>query len=280
MNNYKNLSDSLSCAAIKRALNISYLGSVAKSAKLEKSEKNGVLTFGLYLAPWNLSGYQVCAGGKNCHDYCLNGSGQNKINTFAHGDNNNIQMSRIKKTRLFYQNRPLFMRLLVAEINKAIKRAQSLNMPFSIRLNCTSDLSPELFRDPETGKNILEMYPNIQFYDYTKVKNRVKLLGKYSNYDITFSFDGYNWNTAKQYLNNGGRVAVVFESEKLPKYFDGYKVINGNTYDFRYLDDTGVIVGLSYHKTAHDYKTINGKRVFIAPKTPFIIKNSDPRNVF
>ena len=270
--NYKSLDQNLSYTSAKKVLGVSYLGGVSTSHKLDLSEKAGVLTFGLYLAPWNMSGHQVCAGGKNCHEFCLNGSGQNKIDELARGkEHSNINISRIKKTRLFYENRPLFMKLLVHEIRKAKKRAEALNMPFAVRLNCTSDLSPELFIDPETGKNILQLFPDVQFYDYTKVANRIKLLGKYSNYDLTFSFDGYNWETAKRFVESGGRAAVVFSGNNLPSLYQGYDVINGNNYDMRYLDPAGCIVGLSYHPVANDYKIIDGVRTFVKPDTPFVV---------
>lgn len=280
--NYKDLAQDLSYTAFKKNVGVSYLGGVSTSHKLDLSEKSGTLTFGLYLAPWNMSGHQVCAGGKHCHNFCLNGSGQNKMDELARGKElSKINISRIKKTKLFYQNRPLFMRILIHEIRKAAARAKALNMPFAVRLNCTSDLSPELFIDPETGLNILELFPNVQFYDYTKVPNRIKLLGKYDNYDLTFSYDGYNWSTAEKYLSAGGRVAVVFyKNGVLPVSFAGYHVIDGNTYDMRFLDPGSCIVGLYYHTVASDYKTVNGERVLQAPKTPFVIMPDDNRVIY
>lgn len=279
MENYRNLDVNLSYKALIKKLGIAYLGGVSTSHKTELSEKNGVLTYGVYLAPWNLSGYQVCAGGRHCHDFCLSGSGQNKADILARGEKHSkINISRIKKTRLFYENRPVFMKLLIHEIKRAANKAAAKGMPFAVRLNCTSDLSPELF--VHDGQNILDIFPNIQFYDYTKVSNRVKLLGKYTNYDLTFSFDGYNRKTAEKFLNNGGRVAVVFDGHNLPAYFDGWRVIDGNSYDFRFKDPGRVVVGLSYHPVANDYKKINGVRTYVAPVTPFVIRPEDKRNVF
>ena len=62
--------------------------------------------------------------------------------------------------------------------------------------NGTSDLSPLVFK--YQGKNILEWFPNVQFYDYTKVPSRYRLLSKYKNYDLTFSFDGHNWDKCEE----------------------------------------------------------------------------------
>ena len=156
-------------------------------------------------------------------------------------------------------------------------RAKRLGYGFSVRLNGTSDLSPLAFKDPISGKNILELFPDVQFYDYTKVYNRVKLMEQYPNYDLTFSYDGYNWDECERFLQNGGKVAVVFysENETLPKQFRGYNVVDANGYDMRYLDPKGSIMGLHYHKTANDYKS--GK--FVKPNTSFVIDLDSETNV-
>jgi hypothetical protein len=151
-------------------------------------------------------------------------------------------------------------------------------MEFSVRLNGTSDLSPVLFKDPETGKNLLELFPDVQFYDYTKVYNRIKLMQQYPNYDLTLSYNGYNWDECEKFLNAGGKVAVVFFDERLPKSFHGFPIVDGNTYDMRYLDPAKHIVGLHYHKTANDYYVDekDGIRKFRVPDTPFVVKVNDP----
>ena len=268
----RELSNNMSYTAVKKELGVSYFGTVAGSHKIELSlENSNTLTYCLYLAPADLSGKNVCPNSKHCKEHCLNGSGQNKADQLAHGKMSNINISRIKKTRLFYSNRNLFVNALVHEIERARAKAAKLNLPFSVRLNGTSDLSPELFKVPGTDLNILQYFNGVQFYDYTKVPNRKKLVKKYDNYDLTFSFDGYNWNECENYLNAGGRVAVVFYGD-LPKMYKGYKVIDGNSTDTRYLEPGGVIVGLTYHVTANDYKKINGRNVFQVPQSKFVVK--------
>lgn len=253
----------------KQEIGISYLGSVAVSHKLELSKKNGTLTFGLYLAPADMSGYNVCPNSKWCKQFCLAGSGQNKIDELARGrEHSRINESRIKKTRLFFENPQLFMRMLVHEIDREKRTAEMLKMPFSVRLNCTSDISPEQF--VLNGKNILEIFPDVQFYDYTKVPSRLNLIGKYENYDLTFSYNGHNWPSCEKFLKAGGRVAVVF-FDGFPKEFRSYPVVSGDGYDMRYLDPSGCIIGLTYHRTANDYKIVNGERVFVKPQTDFVV---------
>jgi len=41
----------------------------------------------------------------------------------------------------------------------------------------------------------------------------------------------------------GGNVAIVFRKE-LPETYKGYKVVNGDEHDLRFLDPQNVIVGL------------------------------------
>ena len=261
-------------------LGISYLGSVAQSMKMRLSFENGTMTYCLYLAPANMSGHNVCPKSEHCRAFCLNGSGQNKCDELSRGvEGSKINQSRIKKTKLFYNDRALFMNLLIHEIKRYKAKAERLGMGFSVRLNGTSDLSPVLFKDPESGLNLLELFPDVQFYDYTKVYNRIKLMAQYPNYDLTFSYDGFNADDCERFLQNGGRVAVVFFDEKVPKYFKGYKVVNGNDFDMRYLDPKGCVVGLHYHKTANDYyiDPNDGKRKFRVPETPFVVKINDER---
>ena len=101
----------------KQELGIAYLGSVAQSMKMRLSYENGTMTYCLYLAPWRMSGYNVCPKGQHCNEFCLNGSGQNKCDELARGvDGSKINRSRIKKTKLFYENKQRFMDILTHEI--------------------------------------------------------------------------------------------------------------------------------------------------------------------
>ena len=63
------------------------------------------------------------------------------------------------------------------------------------------------------------------------------------NYHLTYSLNEDNYNKAIEVLKNGGNVAVVFRKD-LPQNFNGYKVINGDEHDLRYLDEKNVVVGL------------------------------------
>lgn len=264
---------------ILKGLGVSYLGNYSQSAKLVLNERVGnVITYNLYLAPWTLAGVvngrqiNTCLGGEHCHESCLFGSGRSKIEGITYGvEHSLIMQSRIKKTRLFYTDRDLFMSLLCYELEHTKAFAEKKGFGFSVRLNCTSDISPLAFK--ANGKNILEMYPNVVFYDYTKVIGRLSLPFRYPNYHLTWSFDGYNHDNCLKALAMGINVAVVFDTPYCPKSFMGYNVINGTLSDLRYKDEKGGnIVYLEYHRTANDYKT--GK--YVAPNTPFVVKGDNP----
>ena len=164
-----------------------------------------------------------------------------------------------------------FMHLLIHEIRQAKKKADTEGMKFAVRLNCTSDINLEKFE--LDGENILQLFPDIQFYDYTKVFSRVELLDKYPNYDLTFSFDGENWEQCKSLLDKGHRVAVVFE-DILPAKFREYPVIDANGDDARFLDDSGIICGLTYKRVANDYATGKYQR----PDTTFITRYGNQKH--
>lgn len=224
-----------------RDTGLTYLGSVSETVKHKKSIKYGELTYSLYLSPAKTSGYEVCPGRTaECTKFCLHESGQNRMVEKKRGEV--ITNSRIKKTKLFFEEKEFFMKWLIFEIKSARSRARRNRMTLSVRLNNTSDISPldfELY-----GVNILEIFPDVRFYDYTKVPDRVELMKRYKNYDVTFSYNGYNIETCKKMLSHNVRVAMVFD-KYIPDQYMGYKVINGDDYDMRYRDEP-CIVGLKY----------------------------------
>ena len=207
------------------------------NAKTIKGEKLGFITFGLHLAPFNLSGYNVCAwASKGCSEACLNTAGRGKFNM--------VQESRKKKTKWFFNDKENFMRQLVKEIGNAIKLASKKDMKPCFRLNLTSDIAWE--SQKFNGVKLMDIFPNVQFYDYTKSVKRVERLlqGKApKNYHLTFSRAEDNDNETKKLLSLGANVACVFRNG-LPKTWQGRKVIDGDETDLRFLDGQNKIVGL------------------------------------
>ena len=256
-----------------KEVGVSYLGAVAQSAKLRHSLYHKVSTYGIYLASADLSGFNVCPNSEYCKDNCLNGSGHNMANRLSKKDT--IDRSRTIKTRLLFANKEVFMRIMIHEIEKERKKAENNGTFFSIRLNCTSDINPIAFT--LNGKNILEIFPDIQFYDYTKVLNRIALAKKYSNYDITWSIDGSEKNReiGLELLKNGGRVAVVYGENDMPKTWYGYECCNGDETDYR-PSDIAPVCALKFKKTANNY--VNGK--FTLPNIAFILTRENKNAIW
>lgn len=242
MKNFKTISQA------KKETGLAYLGSINSSSKIVKNGKLGVDTYILYLAPSNLSGYEVCPNAtKECRLGCLASSGRNKMD--INSGRNIINNSRIKKTKLFFEEREFFMNWLIAEISAVKIKSESENKIFSVRLNGTSDIDWTNIKI--NNKNIFEIFPDTQFYDYTKVVR--KFNNKPSNYHLTFSYTGLNLKDCVEILNMGENVAVVFNVKnvnELPNHFLDRKVINGDETDVRFFDDKNVIVGLKWKNIA------------------------------
>ena len=209
--------------------------------KLLKGQAQGYLSSVLHFAPANLSGKEVCpkrtAG---CTSACLNTAGRGGI--FKKGETTNvIQQARIRKTKMFFEARQDFMHALVNEIQKTIKKAEKQGLIPVFRLNGTSDIAWEKYEVMLSGKNIFQLFPQVQFYDYTKIVGRK--VSHIKNYHLTFSNADGNINDVLKAKANGMNIAVVFRKE-LPAKYLGMTVVNGDETDLRFLDPKGVIVGL------------------------------------
>jgi len=216
--------------------------------KVLKGMSQGYNTYILHLAPANLSGYETCAKRTlGCTDACLNLAGRGGM--FKRGENTNvIQQARIRKTKMFFENRVEFMATLVKDIELGIKQSKKMELVPVFRLNGTSDLSWEKYEVVRNGKlfrNIFTAFPEVQFYDYTKVLGRK--VKEYSNYQLTFSAADGNDSDVLKAMNEGLNVAVVFGIKKtlpMPVDYLNRPVFNGDESDLRFLDPKGVIVGL------------------------------------
>jgi hypothetical protein len=212
--------------------------------KVLKGTKQGYNTYILHLAPAELSGYgntcpKATAG---CKAACLNTAGRGGM--FKKGETTNvIQKARIRKTILFFTDRRQFMIDLFDDIRKAIKQSEKLGLTPVFRLNGTSDLAWEKYTLNE--QTVFEAFPNVQFYDYTKILGRK--VNHIPNYHLTFSAADGNDEDVTKAIEQGYNVATVFGLKKslpMPATYNGLPVFNGDESDLRFLDPKGVIVGL------------------------------------
>jgi hypothetical protein len=206
--------------------------------KIQKGTKLGYLSFILHLAPADLSGRNTCPKATaGCKAACLNTAGRGGM--FRKGENTNmIQKARIRKTQYFYEARDYFMQDLYEDIQKGIKLATKLGLTPVFRLNGTSDLSWEKYTIND--KNLFELFPTVQFYDYTKVLGRK--VSQYANYFLIFSKADGNDSDVAEAILQGMNVAAVFD--KVPEGYMGRPVIDADEHDLRFLDAKGVIAGL------------------------------------
>jgi len=216
--------------------------SVGSDAKTIKGETYGFLTGILYLAPYTSTKWNTCsmASIAQCGKACLFTAGRGAMSTVAQG--------RINKTIWFFEERSSFMVQLAINIRQLVAKATKQGKKPLVRLNGTSDIRWEsvAFIDADGTEyvNIFAAFPDVQFYDYTKIANRKDIP---SNYDLTFSYSGVKAYQpfVDKAMAQGMRIAVVFRNRQdMPSAFNGMAVVDGDNSDIRHLDDQGVVVGL------------------------------------
>jgi hypothetical protein len=222
--------------------------------KTFKSDKAGlgISTYSLSLAPAASSGYNVCASASaGCIKGCLFTSG------FGDVYPRKVLPARIAKTILYKQKPGTFIDRLLTEIGWAKKLAAKKGNKLYVRLNVFSDIMWE-----REAPIIFENFPDVQFYDYTAHYLRMIRYINHdtfpANYHLTFSRKENNWEKCETVLYNGGNVAVPFHvtrTKPLPRYWNGFKVLDGDLTDLRPLDlQNGYIVGLrAKGKARKDY---------------------------
>ena len=146
-------------------------------------------------------------------------------------------------------DRDEFMRQLFEDLTKIEKYCTNKDKVAAVRLNGTSDIQYELIK--VNGLNVFDTFPNITFYDYTKIPNRK--ISNIKNYSLTWSYSEANKKYSNYFNTVRNNSAVVFR-DKLPERFKDKKVINGDLTDLRFLDPVNVIVGLKAKgKAKKDY---------------------------
>jgi hypothetical protein len=220
-----------------------------QNAKTSKGEDLGYLTGILYMAPANLvEGINVCKfASKGCKAACLYSAGRGKFS--------NVQAARKAKSEFFRDDLEGFMTSLVWSIKKVMRQAKRQGLKPCIRLNGTSDISYEFIVNNQ-GRNIFELFPTVQFYDYTPNHTRIKALtGHWPNYHLTFSRKESRANhiQAEKLLSMGVNVAAVYLDAS--KAVEKLEAVDGDLHDLRFLDPKGKIVALKAKGDAKKDKT-------------------------
>lgn len=231
-------------AALRPGLRLtSDLASNPKTLKL--LDELGIEGIGLSLAPADEvapylgRGVTVCpfARANECDRVCLAFGGRGALGTETDPWNHAIHRARIRRTLAYFVLRHEFMARLRHELRLLVKRARKKGRRAVARLDVLSDLG--------LAERLAPEFPEVTFYDYTKVAARVRrwLRGGPANYHLTFSRGSANGAEARALAEAGANVAVVFRDE-LPERWYGRPVVWGDEHDFRFLDPRGVVVGL------------------------------------
>jgi hypothetical protein len=232
---------------------------------IQLPDGRGVETTGLSLSPAYREGkFNMCPNSASCASECL---GKTSGNYFKLGGG--VDLDAFKGPRLNSLNRTLAMMRdpenfavkLYDEIDAARIMAARDGNHLGMRLNTLSDINPRVH------KSIIDAFPDVSFYDYTK--NNTDPIAP--NHHYTYSSTGLtqdgvvndnsNWKQMRRRLDGGDNVAMAFsDKEHLPSWVHDqesgkrYAVVDGDTHDFRPLDmqpegADGVVVGLKNKKT-------------------------------
>ena len=258
-----------------------------KNAKLLKAEKGydgnwvkdpmklpngqGIETTGMALAPSSETrGFKTCPNSASCRDACL---GFKAGQYYQGGVDGGPQTASRKRTQALLDHPDAYGVQMYEEIAAARRTAIKNGNILGVRMNVLSDVDPKVY------KSLIEAFPDVWFYDYTKMNYRPIA----PNHHVTYSSTGVsnkdvtnlnqNWSRMRAKLETGDNVAMAFTDKKsIPKFVMDeetgkiYRTVDGVGTDFRPSDlmetdgKEGVIVALknmeqSTHKGVEHMET-------------------------
>ena len=218
----------------------------AGNAKFAKSDSGQWRVCGLSLSPAESAGPQhgnnCPSSSAGCRAVCV---GSDAVGLAAVFDS--INQSRRQKTIFLKHARNEFIEQLCDELRHEAALAEAEGRQLACRLNTFSDLPWE---HPHFGE-IPQRFPNVQFYDYTKIVSRVMNVDLPANYALCLSWSEDPLHQARciEILEAGrGNVSVVFYEpgsgfcgpgalrQRLPRQWRTFGVYDGDTTDLRFLD--------------------------------------------
>ena len=173
----------------------------------------------------------ICPGSKaaGCMDGCFKCAGLAAVYE-------SINLARQARTDYWHANQTGFLDQLRRELGNFQKLCDKQNVQGVVRLNVLSDISWEKHGIPQH-------FPDLFFYDYTKLAKR---LGKTpSNYKLIFSYSDrpqYQKQVAAA-LPTGVPIAVVFKNGMPSEYLDR-PVVDGDQSDILNVLAGRVVIGL------------------------------------
>ncbi len=204
--------------------------------KLESASEYGWLATGLSLLPGRKSGVEMCPDRGACFATCLDTSG--------HGMMPNVVKARMERAKFYVEHPEAFITLLDLEVEKHVEAAAAKDLRPAVRLNVLSDLPWE-----EIVPELFKLHPEVQFYDYTKSRQRARdsLKGWWpSNYNLTYSWNERSTGAfGSRLLRDGGRIAYVMREDTVaPAWMRRAGFVDGDEHDLIFLHPPGSIQAL------------------------------------
>ena len=221
------------------------LADATSNTKLRKSQTDQYRIVSLSLSPADEAG----TGKSNCPSatagctVCCVGSPRTGMAQVF----NTIMQSRIAKTRFLQEDRAAFLEHLKTEIDREQRKAAADGRTLVVRLNTFSDIPWEHLH----YGNIPKHFPDVIFYDYTKIHSRV--WSAPTNYHLVGSWSEKTEHQAAcvELLLAGHNVAVSFATsaggtgwkaydQALPQWVElrghRFNVLDGDVSDLRFTD--------------------------------------------
>lgn len=212
--------------------------------KVVRGEEQGVLTTIQHLAPHKQSGVNVCPFAGNCTNNCIDKTGRNT--------SGQAYIARVSRTLLYALFPEAYFAQFEMEMGQHKCKAHWKGMTPAVRPNGTSDILWEQY-------GIIQKFPEIQWYDYTKVPLDDRKPP--SNYHLTYSVSEApgSMDRALEYLEAGHNAAIVVQAEdgmtrttakqEAARILDagqlhGFPVVDGDIDDIRFFDPPGHFVVL------------------------------------
>ena len=202
------------------------------NTKLKKNNKDvSIRVAGLSMMPSDaLCPMRHVAG---CAEPCLVSSGR--------GVFDNVASARQAKTDWFMADKVGFIAQLTKELTNFEKLCSKNGVVPYVRLNVISDIQWEL----RANGSIPQAFPNINFFDYTKIAKRLTKLP--ANYELMFSYSNataYKVQVAMALKTNVPMSVVGLGT--MPDTFMGKPCVSGDNSDIENLKQRGHIVWLKY----------------------------------
>ena len=187
---------------------------------------------------------------------CLNTAGHGGIGLDA-DKLNPVQIARLKRSAFFHERRSEFWQMLICDIDALKRRAKRLKLQAAVRLNGTTDVKwesqPVVIDGIKIADNIMELYSDVIFYDYTKwpyAKRPNESLPV--NYHLTFSRSESNEDQIAENIAHGRNVTVVVDipsrdhTTPLPATWREIPTYDADNSDYRPNDPAGRVLILRY----------------------------------